>query len=469
MKRSILQRVVVTALSILPLSLASAGDKTYRLGKQPEYKVGQTLSVSKTQEMEFVAKARGQASERQESTEFELELVVLEVDDDHLPTRLRMNIASASGFYKASDPRFHREEPRKTQLKNIWLELARSEHGRYLPVWPSLKSAKALSLTAPQFQLLRDVVQEVDRLPSLPSERYLLPDKPVAVGDRWSPSKKRQAQWVREGDVPVADPNGVSMKLKSVDDEGIATVEGRLGLIIKPGGASIPLTGHLLARIDTNTGRWVSQSITSNDTSTFRGAEITYQARESKATSSRAGNGKVPRLPSKLNDIGFEYSQKDTNNYRDVMTGISLYVPDDYKQVKHNPNSDQIALFRNRSGMQIAVTRSDLLVPTESDELLKALRKNLRSSIDDYKIIEEDAMMIASGVPATFIEAKGFDGTVWIYTLVAFAGDQMYSISTAAPIDSPKIATEMRTVARSLRIYSPGDPRLRKKDKDEDE
>ena len=250
----------------------------------------------------------------------------------------------------------------------------------------------------------------------------------------------------------IDTPTG-SFRLVKVD-RGIATVRGTVTFAFQLGKTPARAKMSLSCRIDTKTGRWMSESIRSQLVA--RRGEFLFRTTVTAVGTMilRSGKGKPDtNEPTGLNDLGWAKPTTDTNTFRSPGYGFSLNVPPTYRRRKNDDG--QPITFSASDGRSVSITLKEAKRPMDMAELAPMVIRNLKQTVPGYRIIERRRMALPGNVPAKLLVASGRNDALTIVTLFAIDGLRLVNVSGAVPGHAPKDIAEIKRIVESLRIFEP--------------
>ncbi len=323
----------------------------------------------------------------------------------------------------------------------------------------TVASPDMASLSSLQVELVKALLLGHRRFLAFPEGLAgLMPAEPVRIGHSWEPSRQAIDRWAR------SDPAGqrigsrvqtARFRLASVLD-GVARVEAELQLAARITGVEVRPAVTATYWIDTRTGRWLNAS--QKVSVAFRHEGLLHRAATETTTvvRFRPGDGRPPTVPARLHGLGWPRPAKDTNSYKDRENGFSLDVPPGFARQEAAGEGSGAVTFASLEGGRVTVEITPLRQPVSFEELLPAILANLKNSLAGYQLTDRDQVTLPDNVPgALFIwKLTGGEAPLTVVAMAAVHERRLVRLTAVAP-DDAGAADRMRTMARTLRVFSP--------------
>jgi len=434
-----------------------ATEERYHLTKAPKFSCGDVVirAYTQTHDHWFVDKDGETTRTRRIVIDSTEKQEVISVDHAGRVKEFRDHLDSADMKYSLEVAGLPRETA-SVQLGDLQCLVRRS--GRSFQAdTTTVASASRKFLTASQVALLKRFFHdEMDFHAYQEINTLLMPAQSVPVGHNWMPPPHALLQWIER--IPSSQRMGIdtptgSFRLVKVD-RGIATVRGTVTFAFRLGQTPARAQMVVSCRIDTKTGRWLSESIRSQLVA--RRGEFVFRASLTAVGTMilRSGKGEAnTNEPTDLNDLGWEKPPRDTNTFRSPGYGFSLTVPPTYQRRKND--DAQPITFSASDGRSVSVTLKEAKRPMDMDELAPIVIGNVKESVPGYKIVERTRTALPGNVPAAMLVATGRNEALTIVTLFAIDGLRLVNISGAVPGRAPNDIAEIKQIVKSLRLFEP--------------
>ncbi len=323
----------------------------------------------------------------------------------------------------------------------------------------TIASKTVKSLTASRLALLKRFFNDrMDFHAFQQANTLLMPRQAVHVGQKWAPETSRMLQWLADNSatqgVKIGQPTG-SFVLESVKD-GLAVVRGSIAFGCQLGRRPARAKINISCRIDTDSGRWLSKSLSSSLTAEAN--DVVFQVRAIAASTMILQASLPPGSMSRsahLYELGWPKPSEDTNRYRSEAHGLSLDVPDEYRPKKVDDSGPIVAAFAADNDRSITITLKDAGRPMDIDDLAPRVLGNLKRSTPGYITLESCPLTLPSNVPAMMIVGEAYDGSLAIVGLFAIDGRRLVSVLASAPGGQEKYVAEMKRILQTLRLFEP--------------
>ena len=451
--------VVVVAAVGFPAAARSASSRVYDLRKVPRFAPGDVVTRmhSETYRSTF-ADREGEPTREMlivvDATESQR---VTKVDEAHRVTGFldRVESATMKTTRKYGGKAI---ETGSVELSDVWCLVRRS--GRtFRTDTTTIASRTVRSLTASRLGLLKRFFH--DRMAFhawTETNALLMPPTPVRVGGEWEPEAKALKLWYESGSrgrkLKIDRPAG-TFQLVSVRG-GVALVRGTVTFAFRLGETPARARMNLSCRIDTATGRWLTQSVNSQLTADMGDLVFRMNVTAAGTMVFRPGAGERPATaPAKLYDLGWAPPPRDTNRYRNRSAGVSIDVPPTWRPTEVPKDDPVVAAFESDNNRGISITVRDAHRPMDMDELLPTVVSNLHRAIPNYLVLEKRGVALVGNVPAALITGEGHNGSHTIVTLVAIDGMRLVSVSAGVRGDRPGDVAELKRIVKTLRVFEP--------------
>ena len=450
------RRYFLTAIAAAACECLCAGQVTYDLSKVPAFGVGDRVTCSLTGRggSAIVAQEGKLLQNERRSRSEEIVQEVLAVDSRGRVTSFRATISAATETTSSTHPA-QAAFRKMVKLRNIFATVGWQD-GLYVTDTTSV-AGEPPTLTASRIALLKKILLASTRFRAYdPNDACLLPGKPVAVGQTWTPAPGALDRWARDHPTTRrmrATVSGAQFALAAVDGQ-YASLRGTIRLRASLGGRAVEPVMQLAFSLHMPSGRWLAQSVSVQVEALLRGAKLVVEGRRMCAMAYTPGRGVASAAPKGSSKLGWPAPGKDTNSFRSAQHGISLDVPPAYRP-RMPAGGDMVAAFASQAGGHLAVSLRQMPQPVDMEEVLPKVLANLKKTVRQFELQQTRPLSLPGNVPAALLVGRGMAGRAAVIRLVAIDDKRVVSVAAAAGADKPQIAADLLRIVRTLRTFPP--------------
>jgi len=407
----------VPGLGIGLVLLASVGASVvaqpkYELRRPCAFSIGATVQSRTTWRTQETVRRRSDNAIVQERTLHKTDCIhteVIQVDDQGHPLTLRHHILNARSTTKIMDASGH-VESHEVELRGIRYRSRRTGI-HFRPDASSVKVPASTILTDSQVQFLRDgfLAGAVEFAVRPPGIVDLLPEKPVSVGEEWTPTAAELRKYSRSHAAlhwVSASITSARLRLEQVR-EGVAHVVGRLEVNSTDRSMPCSMEFKVSASIDLERGLVHRRGMEADHTMEGRRVAVALCLRNGCSASMIPGTGVASPEPEGLKAIHLpESGLRADGSYVNPKFGLRLNVPSGYHEFRDGMRGTTIASFMNESSYPIEITASEVPRGTSAKESATRIKRDLAKDFPRYEVVKEEVVELPRGNSGYLITAR---------------------------------------------------------------